>query len=455
MSNLRNLLDYFWPPVRSFSETRSQASSVDSFLLDDTHMSTSQQHREQQSQSIQRGHRQDRKQRDENLENSQSPLTRTAGGNERLSTIRDGGSEVIELQPVRSRRRRGEDGSPSGGFRQRIRDLETWNIEQRRISDERQLRVRSLEKENTDLKSQTDSALRRLQALQSANNSFVATISKLERELHVLKVQHAPCSNRISSAETRYSSLLSAHTVLQSTYNDLRSSHHVLQSSCTSLQLSHSALLFSHSIPFAQHSATPSLAETTPSVPHPQPRLQTSSPPMSSESSAQTSPTSSSTESDAGSDMSRLQTLLNDRTSELTSLQTFLSKHDEWSGAQVVQAVKDLNGEISRLAAAVSELFATLVGGTGVGSSSLPDKFTDNSELQSRLSEALGSTFHSFIIARSRSSSDPSLMVQYAIQAWEVWCCSQVLDKFCFGLPDEVENCLASVWESMKVQGTL
>jgi hypothetical protein len=205
-----------------------------------------------------------------------------------------------------------------------------------------------------------------------------------------------------------------------------------------------------------QHSTPHPIVDPMPPIPHPQSQLQkleTSSPAMSRESSMQTSPTpDSATSSNTGSDVSRLKTLLNDRTSELTSLQTFLSKHDEWSGAQVVQAVKDLNGEISRLAAAVSE-HLVVIGGTGAGPSSTSDKSCDNSDLQSRLCEALGSKLHSLIIAPSGSSPDPSLMVQFALQAWEVWCCTQILEKFCFGLPDEVEKWLADVWESMKVQG--
>lgn len=363
-------------------------------------------------------------------------------------------AENIEMQPVRVpyRRRESDGGGPAVGFGQRIRDLEYANSEQRKVADDRQYRIRALEKENAELKSQADSALRRLQAIQSANNSFVATISKLERELHTLKIEHSACFSRISSTQTRYTALLSAHSVLQTTYDDLRSSHQTLQSSCSALQMSHSGLLFSNAFSF-QQPPPPSLppppppAPISPVIPQRQlQRIKTPSPISSRESSIQTSPPLSPVESNAGSDVYRLKTLLNDRTSELTSLQMFLSKHDEWSGAQVVQAVRDLNGEIARLASAVSEQFVM----AGTHSASVSPK--DNG-LENLLVDVLGTQLYNLLISQSGSSSDPSLIIQYAIQAWQLWCCTQILDRFCFGLPDDVERWLAGVWEGMKIKG--
>jgi len=108
-----------------------------------------------------------------------------------------------------------------------------------------------------------------------------------------------------------------------------------------------------------------------------------------------------------------------------------------------VQAVKDLNGEIARLAAAVSENFVVM--GT-------PSGAPEDAEVQKVLREALGTKLHTLLVVRSGSSADPSLMLQYALQAWEIWCCTQILDKFCFGLPEEVEKWLSDVWEGMKTQ---
>ena len=123
----------------------------------------------------------------------------------------------------------------------------------------------------------------------------------------------------------------------------------------------------------------------------------------------------------------------------------------------------DLNGELARLASAVSEYF--VVGsdidsdgsdGASVGTMSSPRLPSDgpSQEIHGRLKEALGSKFYHLIFTCSDPPSDPSMLVQYAIQAWLVWCCSQILGGFCFGLPSETERLLADVWESMKREGT-
>jgi len=390
------------------------------------------------------------------------------------------------LRALRDRRRPEEDPAPARGFGKRIHDLEISYNEQRKLADDRLHRMSSLEKENIDLRAKLDSTQKRLQVLQSANTSFAANVTKLERELQAAKTQHASCKTRISSAETRYTTLLAANNVLQNSYNDLRSSHQALQSACTSAQLAHSALLFGTSTPFTpaplliprrstppppnspiDKPAIPPMPPVSVPVPlpaPPKPQLQLKPKPLdvitpptiSRESSIQTSPISAGTvfsrssDDSSASHVSRLKTLLNDRTSELNSLQAFLSKHDEWSGAQVVQAVNDLNGELARLASAVSEYFVVgsdidsdCSGNASVGANPprLPNDGS-NRETHDRLKEALGSSFYNLIFACSNPPSDPSLPVPYAIQAWQVWCCSQILNGFCFGLPVKQKGCL-------------
>ena len=91
-----------------------------------------------------------------------------------------------------------------------------------------------------------------------------------------------------------------------------------------------------------------------------------------------------------------------------------------------------------------------------MGTKSSPHLPHDKSgqEIHDRLKEALGSTFYHLIFTCSDPPSDPTLLVQYAIQAWLVWCCSQIFNGFCFGLPSETERLLTDVWESMKREGT-
>ena len=309
---------------------------------------------------------------------------------------------------------------------------------------------------------------------------------------------HLRRSQSLADQVERYTTLLAAYTSLQNSYDDLRSSYQALQSAHTSTQLAHSALLFGTSAsytslpPRTPHQLTTSapnspinrpatlsdppvpvpISSPPPPTPHiqlkPKPLDIIAPPLVSRESLAQAPPLSIGTSFSRSSDdssashVSRLKTLLNDRTSELNSLQAFLSKHDEWSGAQVVQAVEDLNGELARLASAVSDAF--VIGSdidsncsdtASVGTKSpphLPNSKSDQ-ETHDRLKEALGSAFYQFIFTRSGPPSDPSPLVQYAIQAWQVWCCSRIIDSFCFGLPSEVERLLADVWESIKREG--
>ncbi|KZT29850.1 hypothetical protein NEOLEDRAFT_480490 [Neolentinus lepideus HHB14362 ss-1] len=50
-------------------------------------------------------------------------------------------------------------------------------------------------------------------------------------------------------------------------------------------------------------------------------------------------------------------TELKEKKEEVKSLRTFLNRTDEWSGAQIIQSVKDLNGEIVQLAALIADEF--------------------------------------------------------------------------------------------------
>ena len=503
MSPLRLFLDYLWPPPL-FShpmvapQQRDSSDSLSFFM--NRHDLIQYAAQPLQVPTVVR-HRTLRRKRAESVDHvQQSPPP--ASPDPSSSTRRPSPDLADHPQPtlreLRDRRRAEEDPAPPRGFGRRIQDLEISCNEQRRLADDRQYRISFLEKENIDLRAKLDSTQKRLQVLQSANTSFAANVTKLERELQASKTQHASCKTRISSAETRYTTLLAANSVLQNSYNDLRSSHQAMQSACTSVQLAHSALLFSSS---ASHIPAPLSIPRRPTPPPPnspidrpvippvppvpapiplpappKPQIQLKpkeldviTPPLiSRESSTQTSPLSIGTSFSRSSDdssashVSRLKTLLSDRTSELNSLQAFLSKHDEWSGAQVVQAVEDLNGEVARLASAVSECF--VVGSdidsdcsdsASVGTKSSPRLPNSKSgqETHDRLKEALGSNFYHLIFTCSDPPSDPSMFVQYAIQAWEVWCCSQILDGFCFGLPSEVERVLTDVWESMKHEG--
>ncbi|KAH9949897.1 hypothetical protein B0H21DRAFT_41578 [Amylocystis lapponica] len=129
---------------------------------------------------------------------------------------------------------------------------------------------------------------------------------------------------------------------------------------------------------------------------------------------------------------------LQERSEEVASLKSFLSKTDEWSGAQLIQAVRDLNAEIVQLAASVAEEFASSL-----------DRRVDLTRPSDRdlVSSALGPAMTNLLASRDHAG-DPTL-VQFAIQAWQVCCVGRVLDSFCFGLPTEVDQFLTNIFERM------
>ncbi|KAF7796470.1 hypothetical protein EIP86_007647 [Pleurotus ostreatoroseus] len=129
---------------------------------------------------------------------------------------------------------------------------------------------------------------------------------------------------------------------------------------------------------------------------------------------------------------------LYERTEEVSSLRSFLSKTDDWSGAQLLQAMRDLNAEIVQLAASIADGYAAVL-----------DRRVNLTRLSDReaIENALGRQIAD-LLARRDHAADPTLL-QFAIQAWEIVCVNQILDAFCFGLPAEVDDILAAVFERM------
>ncbi|KAI0733487.1 hypothetical protein C8Q72DRAFT_811365 [Fomitopsis betulina] len=133
---------------------------------------------------------------------------------------------------------------------------------------------------------------------------------------------------------------------------------------------------------------------------------------------------------------------LQERTEEVASLKTFLSKTDEWSGAQLLQALRDLNAEVVQLAASAAEEFASAL-----------DRRVDLVRQSDRelLNGAIGPAMTNLLVSRDHSS-DPTL-VQFAIQAWEVYCVGRIMNAFCFGLPPDIDQFLGSMFAQMNRAG--
>lgn len=126
---------------------------------------------------------------------------------------------------------------------------------------------------------------------------------------------------------------------------------------------------------------------------------------------------------------------------ELRSLKSFLTKTDDFSGQQIVQAVHDLNTEILQLAAAVSDEFPLTRRSPGLWKESHCEFIRG----------AIGDGMLA-LLRDSDHEEDPTI-VQLAVQAWEVWCCRQVLDAFCAGAPPEVDRFLQDVFREMQLSG--
>ncbi|KAI0300956.1 hypothetical protein BC826DRAFT_1183607 [Russula brevipes] len=123
---------------------------------------------------------------------------------------------------------------------------------------------------------------------------------------------------------------------------------------------------------------------------------------------------------------------------ELRCLKTFLTKTDDYSGQQIVQALHDLNSEILQLAAAVSDEFPLTRRSPGLWKES-------HCEF---VRQAIGDGM--LALLRDGDHEDDPTVVQLAVQAWEVWCCRQVLDAFCAGAPPEVDRFLSDVFREMQ-----
>jgi hypothetical protein len=136
--------------------------------------------------------------------------------------------------------------------------------------------------------------------------------------------------------------------------------------------------------------------------------------------------------------------------SELATLRAFLDKTDAWTGAQVVQAVADLNTEIVQLGAAVADAFFLAPAGVpdpDVKAENAPARVRGSAADRELVRASVGPTMASLLQAREHGA-DPTL-VGLALQAWEVHCCAQVFGAFCFGLPGDVDRFLHGLYAHM------
>lgn len=131
-------------------------------------------------------------------------------------------------------------------------------------------------------------------------------------------------------------------------------------------------------------------------------------------------------------------------------LEAFLNKHDSWSGAEVVQAVQDLNAEVLQYAAAAAEACASEALLAHKSNSSRPPASKVAQAIQDTAGR-LGAPFVR-VLATREHAHDP-ILVQFAVQA----CVSTAIQRFwlafCPGLSAKYDALLAQLYMHMHLSG--
>ncbi|PCH42424.1 hypothetical protein WOLCODRAFT_89827 [Wolfiporia cocos MD-104 SS10] len=142
-------------------------------------------------------------------------------------------------------------------------------------------------------------------------------------------------------------------------------------------------------------------------------------------------------------DLSHKLSLDAEQLAQIRSMDVFMTKTDGWSGAQVIQAVEDLNAEINQFAASVTE--------SCVFARRMRPKLEagDPSALQEEENAPwLGAGFARVLASRDHAQ-DP-VLVQLALQASLAACCARSLSLFCVGFPSKLDTLLSRVFAHMQ-----
>lgn len=131
---------------------------------------------------------------------------------------------------------------------------------------------------------------------------------------------------------------------------------------------------------------------------------------------------------------------LEEEMAQKSSAEVFMTKTDAWSGAQVLQAVHDLNSEILQFSATATELC----------------KFQRNSASSPKFTQAMRDTAQRLgqnvanILSTRDHSQDP-ILVQLALQGCINACIDKTLQNFAIGLPSKHDGILAQIYSHIYV----
>jgi len=124
----------------------------------------------------------------------------------------------------------------------------------------------------------------------------------------------------------------------------------------------------------------------------------------------------------------------------------FMTKTDSWSGAQVIQAVKDLNSEILQFSASLAELHYAI--DTNNGGSRPAMNPNALSQAKQNTATRLGVPFMHLLSTRDHSQ-DSSMLVQFALQATLCNIIDRTMASFCVGFPAKYDALLSQLYLRM------
>ena len=140
---------------------------------------------------------------------------------------------------------------------------------------------------------------------------------------------------------------------------------------------------------------------------------------------------------------SQTQALLGVRTQELKGAQSFLTKADSLSGAEVTSMVEGLNSEILQTAAFVADSFEFSKG------KAIAQHEQDAA--YSRVTHCMGDGM-SHILTSIQHSEDP-MLVQIALQSCIVWCSKHIVETWCFNGDPRSPHLLRSIYDRVRQSG--
>jgi hypothetical protein len=123
-------------------------------------------------------------------------------------------------------------------------------------------------------------------------------------------------------------------------------------------------------------------------------------------------------------------------------LETFLTKTDGWSGAQVIQAVQDLNSEVLQFAASSTDMCVFTHG---------PSSRKKDARAVKDVSTRLGSHI-THLLSTKDHAQDP-LLVQLALQGCISTCIARAMSSFCIGLQPKSNDLLSQIYSHMHPSG--